>query len=65
MGNIWHSWDHMFEVNCGPQLEVIVSDTTKWEIQEETKALAHVAVDISDKGMASINLGVRSMTVKI
>ncbi len=53
------------EVNCVPRLEVIVLGTLKREIQEKMKALAHAAVDVSDKGNASIHLDVQSMTVKI
>jgi hypothetical protein len=45
-------------------LEVIVSGTPKQEIQVEIKALAHATVAMSDKGMVSIHLDVRSMTVK-
>jgi hypothetical protein len=46
--------------------EVIVSGTPKREIQEKIKALAHAAGDnISDKGIASIHLDVRLMSVKI
>jgi hypothetical protein len=41
------------------------SGTTKQEIQEKIKALAHAAADVSDKGIASIHLDVRSMTVKM
>ncbi len=44
---------------------MIVSGTSKRKIQEKTKALAHAATDVSDKGMASIHLDVQSMTVKI
>jgi hypothetical protein len=53
------------EVNCGPQSEVIVSGTPKCEIQENVKAFAHNAADVSKSGKASIHLDVRSMMVKI
>jgi hypothetical protein len=65
MCNITHSLDQMFEVNCVPQSQVIISGTPKREIQEKTKALAHAAADVSDKGTHSIHLDVRSMTVKM
>jgi hypothetical protein len=59
------SLDQMFEVNCVPRSEVIISGTAKREIQEKIKALAHAAAGVSDKGIASIHLDVRSMTVKM
>jgi hypothetical protein len=67
-GDAWclttsQSWDQTFEVNC-TQLEMIVSGTPKRDIQENINARAHAAVEISDKGTASIHLDVRSMTVK-
>jgi hypothetical protein len=46
-------------------LEVIISGTPKWEIQEEIKTLAHAAADVSDKEIASIHLDVQSMPVKM
>jgi hypothetical protein len=52
-------------VNCGPQTEVIGLGTSKWVIQEKTKALAHTAEEISDSGNASIHLDVRSMMLKM
>jgi hypothetical protein len=65
MCNISQSWDQIFEVSCGARSEVIVSGTPKQEIKEKTIALAHAATDVSDKGMVSIHLDVRSMTVKM
>jgi hypothetical protein len=44
---------------------VILSETPKWEIQEKVKAFVHAAVDVSERGIASIHLDVRSMMVKI
>jgi hypothetical protein len=44
---------------------VIVSGTPKREIQEKVKAFAHAAADVSERGIASIHLDVRSMMVKI
>jgi hypothetical protein len=54
-----------FEVNWGPQSEVIVSGMAKREIQVKVKAFAHATADVSEKGIASIYLDVRSMMVKI
>jgi hypothetical protein len=64
MWNISQSWNHIFEMNCGPRSEVIISDTPKREIQK-TKALTHSAAELSDKRMASIHLDARSVTVKM
>jgi hypothetical protein len=64
MFNISQSIDQTFEVNCGPQSEVIILGTPKWDIQENINALAHATTEISDKGRASIDLDVRSMTLK-
>jgi hypothetical protein len=47
-----------FEVNCGPRSEVIVSGTQKLEIQVKVKAFARAAVDVSERGIASIHLDV-------
>jgi hypothetical protein len=44
---------------------VIVLGTPKREIQEKINALALAAADVSDKGIASVHLDVRSMTVKM
>ncbi len=43
MFNISQSWDQTFELNCGPQLEVIILGTPKWDIQENIKTRAHAA----------------------
>jgi hypothetical protein len=47
------------------QSEVIVLGMQKWEIQVKVKAIAHAAADVSERGIASIHLDVRSMMVKI
>jgi hypothetical protein len=65
MCNILQSCDQTFDVNCGPQSEVIVLGTPKRVIQEKTKALAHAAADVSERGIASIHLDVKSMIVKM
>jgi hypothetical protein len=65
MCSISQSLDQIFEVNCVLLSEVIVSAISNLEIQEEIKALAHAAADVSDKGMASIHLDVQSVTVKM
>jgi hypothetical protein len=44
---------------------VVVSGTPKHEIQRKVKALVHAAVDVSERGIASIHLDVRSIIVKI
>jgi hypothetical protein len=59
------SLNQRFEVNCGPQSEVVVSGTPKWEIQVKVKAFANAAADVSERGIASIHLDVRPMIVKI
>jgi hypothetical protein len=56
MCNISPSWDQIFEVNCVPQSEVIVSGTPKREIQEKSKVLVHATAEVSDKRTASIHL---------
>jgi hypothetical protein len=53
------------KVNCGSLSEVIVSGTPKREIQVKAKAFAYAAVDISERGIASIHLDIRSIIVKI
>jgi hypothetical protein len=65
MCNFSQCLDQIFEVNCVPQSEVIDSGTSKREIQEEIKALVQAAVDVSNKGIASIHVDVQSVTVKI
>jgi hypothetical protein len=65
MCNILQSYDQTFEVNCGPQLEVIVSGTPKQVIQEKKQACVHTATEVSESGIASIHLDVRSMIVKM
>jgi hypothetical protein len=65
MLSISQSLNQRLEVNCGPRLEVIVSGTPKREIQGKVNAFAHAATDVSERGIASIHLDVRSMTVKI
>jgi hypothetical protein len=65
MLSISETWNQRLEVNCGPRSEVIVSGTPKREIQEKVKAFAHAGADISERGMASIHLDVRSIMVKI
>ncbi len=65
MLNISQSWNQRLEVNCGPRSEVIVSGTPKREIQVKVKAFVHAAADVSERGMASIHLDVRSVMVKI
>jgi hypothetical protein len=65
MLSISQSLNQRLEVNCGPRSEVIVSGTPKREIQEKVKVFAHAAADVSESGIASIHLDVRSMTVKI
>jgi hypothetical protein len=44
---------------------VIISGTPKREIQVKVKAFAHAAMDISERGMASIHLKVQSKMVKM
>jgi hypothetical protein len=61
MFNISQSCDQTFEVNCSPQLEVLILGTLKRVIQEKTEALAHAAAEISEGRMASVHLDVRSM----
>jgi hypothetical protein len=58
MCNFSQSLDQILEVNCIPRSEVIVSGTPKQQIQEEINSLEHAAADVSDKGTASIHLGV-------
>jgi hypothetical protein len=65
MLSISQSCNQRFEVNCGPQSEGIVSGTPKHKIQEKVKALAHAAADVSEKGIASIHLDIRSIIVKM
>jgi hypothetical protein len=43
---------------------MIISGTPKREIQVKVKAFAHAAVDVSERGMASIHLDMRSIMVK-
>jgi hypothetical protein len=64
MFNISQSCNQRFEVKCGPRSEVIVSGTQKLEIQVKVKAFAHAAVDVSERGIASIHSDVRSIMVK-
>jgi hypothetical protein len=44
---------------------VIVSGTPKREIQVKVEAFAHAAADISERGMASIHLDMRSIMENI
>jgi hypothetical protein len=48
MCNTLQSCDQVFDVNCQPQSEVIVSGTPKWVIQEKIKAREHAAADVSE-----------------
>ncbi len=63
MLSILQSCNQRLEVNCGPQSEVIVLGTPKHEIQLNVKAFAHAAVDVSERGIASIHLDERSIIV--
>jgi hypothetical protein len=45
--------------------DVIISGTPKREIQVKVKAFLHAAADVSERGIDSIQLDVRSMMVKI
>ncbi len=65
MCSILQSCDQMFDVNCSPRSEMIVPGTPKRVIQEKTKARAHASADVSERGIASIHLDVRSMIVKM
>ncbi len=65
MFNISQSCDRTFDVNCGTLSEVIISSTPKQVIQEKTKARVHTAANVSERGIASIHLDVRSMIVKM
>ncbi len=59
------SLSRRLEVNCGLRSEMIISGTPKHEIQVNVEAFAHAAADVSESGIASIHLDVRSMIVKI
>ncbi len=65
MFSISQSWDQRVEVNCCPRSEVIVLDTPKREIQLKVKSFEQAAVEVFDKGIASIHLDVRSIIVKM
>jgi hypothetical protein len=60
-----HSAAHTFDVNCGPQSEVIVEGTPKRVIQWKTRACVQSTKEIAERGIASIYLDVWSMLVKI
>jgi hypothetical protein len=65
MLSILRSRNQRLEGNCGPRSEKFVSGTPKHEIQVTVKAFAHAAVDVSERGIASIHLDVQSIMVKI
>ncbi len=54
-----------YTVNCGPRSEVIISVPPKREIHVKANAFAHAAADLSERGIASIHLDVRSVMVKM
>ncbi len=65
MFNVLQSCDQTFDLNCGPRSEVIISGATKRVIQEKTWAHAHAAADVSERGIASIHLDLRSVIMKM